>query len=134
MSVNELKDAYFSLQFNKCSGYDDISFNVVRNCFGPLLKPLTRIFNLSLEKRTFSDNLNIAQVTPIFIAVDESEIGNYRLISVLPCFSKILERIMWNRLFKYFTANEVLYKKQFGFRAVNSTEHAIMKLIDLIKK
>ena len=134
MSVNELKDPYFSLQFNKCSGYDDISFNVVRNCFGPLLKPLTHIFNLSLEKRTFSDDLNIAQVTPVFIAVDDSEIGNFRLISVLPCFSKKLERIMYNRLFKYLTANEVLYKKQFGFRAVNSAEHAIMKLIDLIKK
>ena len=73
-------------------------------------------------------------MTPVFIAVDESEIGNYRSISVLPCFSKILEKIMCNRLFKYLTANEVLYKKQFGFRAVNSTEHAIIKLIDQIKK
>ena len=94
LSVNELKDAFFSLKISKSSGYDDISFNVVRNCFGPVLKPLMHIFKLSLEKGIFPDDLKIARVTPIFKAGDESEMGNYRPISVLPCFSKILERIM----------------------------------------
>ena len=69
------------------------------------------VFNLSLEKRIFPDNLKIARVTPIVKAGDENEMGNYRPISVLPCFSKILERIMYNRLFKYLTANEILYKR-----------------------
>ena len=50
LSVNELKDAFFSLKINKRSGYDDISFNVARNCFGALLTPLMHVFNLSLEK------------------------------------------------------------------------------------
>ena len=44
---------------------------------------------------------------------------------MLPCFSKILERITYNRLFKYLKINEILYKK-------NSTEHAIRQLIDQI--
>ena len=53
LTINELKDAFFSLKTNKSAGYDDISFNVVRNCFGPLVKPLF-IFKLSLEKCSFS--------------------------------------------------------------------------------
>ena len=129
-----LEDAFFSLQINKSPGYDEISFNVVRNCFGPLLKPLMFIFNLSLQKCSFPDELKIAKVTPVFKADDVNELGNYsyRPISVLPCFSKILERIMYNRLFKYLKTNEILYKKQFGFQEGHSTEHAIIQLIDQI--
>ena len=130
--MNELKEAFLSLKINKSPGYDDISFNVVRNCFGPLLKPLMAIFKLSLHKGCFPEELKIARVTPIYKADDVNEIGNYRPISVLPCFSKILERIMYNRFFKYLTTNDILYKKQFGFQKGYSTEHVIIQLIDQI--
>ena len=86
--VNELIETFFSLKINKSPGYDDISFNVVRNCFGPLLKPLMAIFNLSLQKGCFPEELKISRVTPIYKADDVNEIVNYRTILVLPCFSK----------------------------------------------
>ena len=60
--------------------------------------------------------------------------SNYRSISVLPCFSKILERVMYNRLYKYLTTGKVLYSKQFGFQTGLSTEHGIVKLVDQIYK
>ena len=56
ISVNELKDAFFSLKINKSAGYDDISFNVVKKCFGVLHKPLLHIFNLSLQTGIFQIN------------------------------------------------------------------------------
>ena len=132
LTVNELKEAFFSLKINKSSGYDGISFNVVKNCFGPLTKTLMCIFNLSLEQAIFPDDLKIARVTPVFKAGNENEVGNYRSISILPCFSKILERIMHNRLFKYQTTNEIFYKRQFCFQEGHSKEHAKMQLIDNI--
>ena len=52
---------------------------------------------------------------------------------MLPCFSKILEKIMYNRLYKYLTDNSILYKKQFGFQE-HSTEHAIVHVVDQIRK
>ena len=76
--------------------------------------------------------MKVAKVTPIFKKGEKSSISNYRPISVLPCFSKILERIMYNRLYNYFTANSILFNKQFGFRAGHSTEHALLELIDQI--
>ena len=60
LSVNALKDAFFHLKSIKSSGYDGISFSVVRNCFGPLLKPLIHAFSLSLEKGIFPDGLKMA--------------------------------------------------------------------------
>ena len=89
------------------------------------------IFNLSLQKG-FLEELEIAQVTSIFKADDVNKLGNYRPISVLLCFSKLLERIMYNRLFKYLIPNEILYKKQFGFQEGHSTKHAIIQLTDQI--
>ena len=91
-----IKRNIFSLKINKSSGYGGVSFNVVKNCFGPLIKPLMYIFNLPLAKE-------ITRVTPVFKAGNENKVENYRPISILPCFSNILERIMYNILFKCLT-------------------------------
>ena len=85
------------------------------------------IFKLSLQKGCFPEELKNTQVTTIYKADDVNEIGNYRPISVLPCFSIILERTMYNQL-----TNKMLRKKQFGFHKGDSTEHAIIQLTDQI--
>ena len=94
---------------------------------------MLHIFNLSLQTGIFPDKLKIARVTPLFKGGENYELGNYRPISVLPCFSKILEKIVYNRLYKYLTDNSMLYKKQFGFQEGHSTEHAIVQLVHEIR-
>ena len=102
LSINELKDAFFSLKINKSTGHDDISsYNVVSKCFGELCTPLKDIFDLSFENGIFPDSLKIAKVTPVYKSGDSSSLRNYRPISVLPCFSKMLERITYRRLYSY---------------------------------
>ena len=91
------------------------------------------ILNLSLQTGIFLDKLKIARVTPLFKGDENYELGNYRPVSVLPCFSKILEKIMNNRVYKYLTDNNMLYKKQFSFQEGHSTEHAIVQLVDQIR-
>ena len=83
---------------------------------------LKYLFNLSIVKGIFPDHLGIAKVTPIYKA-DSSNNIIYWLISVLPCFSKMLERIMYNRLQKYLKDQNILYDKQFGFQTGHSTCH-----------
>ena len=116
LSINELKDAFFSLDINKSPGFDDINFTVLKNCFGALHKPLLHVFNLSRIKGICPDDLKIARVTPVFKGGDDKELGNYRPISVLPCFSKILERIMYNRLYNHLVKNKILYSKHLIFK------------------
>ena len=53
-------------------------------------------------------------------------------MSALSCFSKILERIMYNRLQQYLNGNTILYPKQFAFQTGHSTEHDIVELVDQI--
>ena len=106
---------------NKSPGFDGIRFTVFKSCFGVLYKSLLRVFNLSIVKGIFPDDLKIARVTPVLKGVDEKDLGNYRPLSVLPYFSKILEKIMYNRLCNHFIKNNILYSKQFGFRKGHST-------------
>ena len=72
-----MKDAFFSLKLNKSPEYDEISFNVIKTCFGSLHKPLLHIFNKSLQSGTFPYKLKIAKVTPLFKKGIDSELGNY---------------------------------------------------------
>ena len=90
LSMNELKDAFFSLKINQSPGYDDISFNVFKKCFSSLCEPLKYLFNLSIEKGIFPDDLKIAKVTPIYKTDDKSNLSNYRPISCPPAFPRFL--------------------------------------------
>ena len=74
---------------------------LLKNALGCFPNPLIYLFQLSLEKGVFPDDLKIAKVTPIYKTGDNSDISNYRPISAPPCFSKILERLMYNCLYKY---------------------------------
>ena len=132
ITVNELKEAFYSLKTNKSAGYDDISYNIVKNCLGKLCDPLLHIFNLSSSSGIFPDSLKIGKVTPLYKAGDSSDFSNYRPISVFPCFSKILEHIIYNRVYIYLQKNKILYYKQFGFHAGRSTDHAIIQLLHQI--
>ena len=69
------------------------------------------IFNILLEKAFFSDELKIARVTPIYKTGDKNDFANYRPISVLPCFSKMLDRIIYKRRYNHLLKNHILNPK-----------------------
>ena len=55
-------------------------------------------------------------------------LSNYRPISILPIFSKIVEKAILNRLMGYLEKCGILIKHQFGFQKIKSTEHTILEL------
>ena len=63
---------------------------------------------------------------------DNHNFNNYRPISLLPCISKVFEKIVYTQLFHYLTLNKLLHPNQYGFRAEYSTELAISELVDRI--
>ncbi|XP_065680637.1 uncharacterized protein LOC136094560 [Hydra vulgaris] len=134
LTEKELLDAVSLLKPNKSLGFDDISSNVIIKSIKQITIPLLHIFNLSLKQGVFPDNLKIAKVIPVLKSGDPSDTTNYRPISILSCFSKILERVMYNRLYSYLNVNNILYHKQFGFKSGHSTDHAITHLVHDIFK
>ena len=70
--------------------------------------------------------MKISQIAPIHKGGDKESVVNYRPTSVQPWFSKILERIIYNRLYLYLTENDLLYNEQISFQKGHSTYHAIV--------
>ena len=132
MGINELKDAFSSLKTNKSQSHNGIISNIIKQHFGTLNRPLHYIYSISLQTGIFPEEIKIARVSPIFKGDEVSDLGNYRPISVLFCFSKILKKIMNNCFYKHLLNNNVLYKKKFAFQENHSTDHAIVQLVDQI--
>ena len=84
VSINELRDAFFSIKLNKSPGYDEISFNVVKRCFSKLCEPPRYVFYLSIETEVFPYKLKIALVSPVYKAGEIVDLTNYRPIFTLP--------------------------------------------------
>ena len=59
---------------------------------------------------------------------------NYRRISVLTFFTKVFEKIVYNKLFNFISDNNILYDHEYGFRKSHSTQQAIITLVDRITK
>ena len=83
---------------NSSAGWDELKPNIMKNIRFCVKMPLTHICNLSFQKGVFPTELKIANVVPIYKSGDEMIFTNYRPMSVLPVFSKLLERLMYNRL------------------------------------
>ena len=118
------------------SGWDELRPNVMKTIKRSILFPRMYVSNLSFQTGVFPRQLKIANVIPIFKSGDEMVFTNYRPVSVLPIFSKILERLMYNRLIDYINENKLLYKYkyQFGFQKGKSTNMAVLTLVDKISE
>ena len=71
-------------------------------------------------------------MVPIHNSSDQMVFSNYRPVSVLSVFSKLLERLVYNRLISHINENKLSYEYQFGFQKSKSTYLAIMMLVDKI--
>ena len=87
--------------------------NIVKLSAKEISEPLTHIFNLTFSTGVIPDDLNVPLITPIFKGNDAMKCENYQPISVLVCFSKLLERLMINRLTKFINKNNILSRKQY---------------------
>ena len=121
-----------SLRNSKSSGFDGISMSLLKQIIHPLASPLTHIFNNSLSQGVFPDLFKIAKVNPIFKKDNPHEISNYRPISLLPSISKILEKIVYTRLYKFINKYNILNSNQYGFRKNFSTDLALLQIYDKI--
>ena len=92
----------------------------------------SHVFRNSIDNGSFPQKMKIVRLTQIFKAGKKELVTNYRPISVLSSISKILKRIMYNRLYSYFGQNKILYGKQFGLRSHHSTDHALVELVDSV--
>ena len=96
--------------------HDKISNIVLKSLRTSITYPLCQIFNVSLSEGTFPDRMKISEVIPLYKGKDMDAMVNYRPISLLITLSKLLERVMYIRLYSYLESRKLLYPSQYGFR------------------
>ena len=128
LTDEKVRNTFYSLKTNQSPGYDDTSFNAINNVFDFIVESLSYIFSNSLVQEIFPEEMKIARITPIYKGGDKENVVNYKSMSALSCFSKILERIMYDRLYSYLTENNLRYNEQFDFQKGHSADHAIVQL------
>ena len=121
-----------NLNGNKSCGHYEIPPKLVKEISKQIIKLLTHIYNQSLLTGVIPNELKIALVTPVFKANSKEEFSNYRPISVIPCFSKILEKLMYKRVMKYLDMHNMLFQSQYGFWKKHSTNLATIELVTKI--
>uniref|UniRef100_A0A3Q2ZQH6 Reverse transcriptase domain-containing protein n=1 Tax=Kryptolebias marmoratus TaxID=37003 RepID=A0A3Q2ZQH6_KRYMA len=110
----------------------DMDMMFVKEIMGCVIEPFTYICNLSFSTGIFPDNMKTAKVIPLYKSGEKCMFTNYRPISLLPQFSKILEKLFVTRLDQFIDKQNILNNNQYGFRANKSTSMALMDLIEQI--
>ena len=123
-----------SLKSKKSCGKDGISNIFLKDIAECIISPLTKIMNASLATGIVPEEMKMAKVVPIYKAKDPTHFINYRPISLLPAISKVLEKVVYRRLYNYISLNEILYQSQYGFRSSHSTTYAVSELTSNILK
>ena len=123
-----------SLKSTKTCGYDDINSFTLKQIIYYIADPICHIFNLSMSLGCYPNDFKLARVVPIFKKGNRIQCENYRPISILPCLSKILERIIHNQVYNFLDKNKLIRPAQYGFRRQHSTELAVLDLYDRITK
>ena len=125
ISQQEVINLCNSLRSGTATGFDNVPMSLIKETITSISSSLTHIFNLSITSGMVPMELKIARVVPLFKTGDKSVFSNYTPISVLPSFSKILEKLVYNRLIYYLSKYKILSDYQFGFRKHHSTEYAL---------
>ena len=103
---------------------------MLKHCINEVCQLFTVIFNKSFEDGIVPTGVKIVKVIPVFKADDKKIVSNYRPISILPVVSKVIVRLVYNRLIEFLTKHNILSSSQYGFRKNLSTTMALLDLVD----
>ena len=123
-----------NLNASKAHGWDKISIRMIKLCGKTIAIPLKLIFQSMLEEGVFPDDSKKSNVVSVHKRYSKTLIKNYRSISLLPIFSKVFERLIFNSVFNYFIQNKLFTECRSGFIPGNSCVAQLLSVTDEICK
>ena len=130
--VDEILSMVKMLSNKSSLDFNDMSMYTIKEIIPFVVSSFTYICNLSCYSGVFPNTMKIATVLPVYSNGVKNEFNNYRPISLLPQFSKILEKLFDLRMEIFFNKHNILHCCQFGFRAGRSPSMALLILIENI--
>ena len=131
VTLDECSNVIKNLKVTK-TGLNVTPIKLLKHISCKIIAPLTELINLSFRSGDFPNSLKLARLIPISKGGNPKEASNYRPISSLPFWSKIIERCIYNRLVSFTNKFSILSEAQFGFRRGTSTSDALIALTENI--
>lgn len=128
-TCNEIERFIKKLKSKDSKGPDHLSNNILKAIYPGIIKAMYIIFNKSLSSGIFPDDMKEAIIKPLYKSKSVLEITNYRPISLLSVISKILEKIVHDRVNNFLDKHNIIFQGQYGFRKGRSTTDAILDLV-----
>ena len=115
-------------------GHDNIDNIILKNIASSISDILSLVFNDSLIEGQFPEIFKIVEVVPLHKGNSTEEVENYRPISLLVTVSKLLEKIVYSRIYGFLDKTNQLFQSQYGFRTNHGCDHAVGELLSEIVK
>ena len=119
---------------NKSTGPFSIPLRLLKVIADIIVVPLCYIINLSFSTGVFPDIWKVAKVIPLHKGGSTEELNNFRPISLLSIFDKIIEKLMHVRLYSFFEDHQIFCKNQFGFKKKSNCSHSLIEITEKIKE
>ena len=129
-TVSKIFNLINHLNCNKSCGADGIDVSFVKAGAMVIISTLSILFNVCFKFGVFPSILKTVKVISVFKQGEKSHATNYRPISTLSSFSKILEKAVYDRTTKFWYDHSVASLTQYGCRSNYLTEHAVLDTVN----
>ena len=127
-SIEEIEKIIHELPNKSSHGHNTISNILFKKLNTSISYPLKLIFNQSITQGMFPKFMKLAEVIPVYKGKCMDLVENYRPISLLITIPKVLEKIIYTRVYNYIEKHKILFNSQYGFRSKHSCEQALIEL------
>jgi hypothetical protein len=134
LTAKEFYDIADKVCRKKSAGADGVPGNILKQVIVYMMPIMTHIINASFEQGQFPSKLKTAKIVPIFKKGNRALVENYRPVSVLSIFSKMMERAFCTRVVTFLEKENVMNKQQHGFTKRRSTTSAVSAYVNDILK
>ena len=134
ITSENVKDIIDGLDASKASDIFNFPIRAIKLVSHLINEPLSIIYNKSFTTGVFPDKLKLAKVIPLFKNGVRTLVKNYRPVSILPIFDKILEKLVNKQLVDFLEKNKILSNFQYGFQKNRSTSLAVVDVVSKITK
>lgn len=131
---SEITKEILQMNSKKSPGPDNLSPKILKFCEPFIRKPLSLLFNSTIELAIYPTQLKIAKVLALYKKKSAYLPENYRPISLLSCIDKIFEKLLHKRFMKFIDKYKIIILQQYGFLPKHSTIFALIDVVDNIRK
>ena len=130
VSVLKVNKLLKNLKNSKSTSIDELDNFCVKMSADIIDKPLHHIITLSLMSSRFPSSWKYSKVIPLHKKDCKLECKNYRPVAILSPLSKILEKVVYEQMYNYFSRNKIFHPNLHGYRHGRSTQTALMTMYD----